>query len=120
MGTCVDCGGYSYTYYGSECLCRECRDKRQENAVMQMGESLTRPSDLKTWKKADMSELFWAHLGKYLKEPNEHSLCMMDMAYMWACHDDHGLSNSFRHALKWAKIDLYEESQKWEKENTVD
>lgn len=67
-----------------------------------------------------MGMLFWAHLGRYLKGPNEHSLRMMAMAYRSACQDDPGLANSFRHALKLAKIDLYEERQKWAKANTTD
>lgn len=60
-----------------------------------------------------MSELFWVHLGRYIKEPNEHSLSLMYMALLWACHDNGGLANSFRNALKMAKIDLYVELEKW-------
>ena len=68
---------------------------------------------VKTWDHGDMSELFWIHLGRYVKEPNPESLNYMDMAYRWACHDSHGLSNSFSHALKWAGIDLWAEDRKW-------
>lgn len=51
--------------------------------------------------------------GRYVKEPNPESLNYMDMAFRWACHDSHGLSNSFSHALKWAGIDLWAEDRKW-------
>ena len=37
----------------------------------------------------------------------------MLMAFRWACHDNKGLANSFSNALKWAKIDLYAEHEKW-------
>lgn len=40
-------------------------------------------------------------------------------ALSWACHDNHGISNSFYHALKWAGIDLYTEQKKWEKDVSV-
>jgi hypothetical protein len=33
----------------------------------------------------------------------------MRNAYSWAMHADHGLSNSFHNALKWAKIDIWKE-----------
>lgn len=62
-----------------------------------------------------MSELFWIHLGKYVKKPNEESINYMYMAYLWACHDSHGLSNSFKNAMKWAGIDIYTELNRWKK-----
>lgn len=113
---CADCGGYtctSYTKYGGAYLCDQCREKRYQSEIEKREVSLEKASDLSSWSKRDMSELFWMHLGRYVKEPNEHSLTMMNLAFRWACHDDHGLSNSFSHALKWANIDLYEEQQKF-------
>lgn len=60
-----------------------------------------------------MSELFWINLGKYIKEPNRRSLELMAIAYAWACHDNHGLSNSFKNAMKWAGVDLRKEQRMW-------
>ena len=82
--------------------------------IERRGESVHKASDLKEWSHRDLSELFWIHLIKYVKEPNEHSLYMMDRAMDWAAHDDHGLANSFRHALEWCGIDIYTEQEKWE------
>ena len=42
------------------------------------------------WRHGDMSELFWMHLGKYVKVPNERSVTLMLMAFRWACHDNQG------------------------------
>lgn len=109
MGTCVDCGGYSYTYYGCECLCVDCRKRRKQAEVIEKSKSINHCSDFRHWDSDDMSELFWIHLGRYVKEPNSESLHYMELAYRWACHDNHGLSNSFHNALAWAGLDLYDE-----------
>lgn len=113
---CADCGGYtctSYTKYDGVALCDKCYKQRYQNELNERSTRLTKPSDLSAWKSSDMSELFWMHLGKYVKEPNEYSLALMSMAYRWACHDNHGLANSFSNAMRWAKINLYTEEQKW-------
>lgn len=114
MGSCVDCGVRSNSYYGNECLCQDCRKKRKQAEVIEKSKELTKCSDFKNWDSGDMSELFWIHLGRYVKEPNRESLYYMELAYRWACHDNHGISNSFRHAMEWAGIDLWEEERKWE------
>lgn len=113
MEKCVDCGKDSYTYVGGVCLCRECYEKRNQNKIIEKSKSLEHPSDLEHWDSGDMSELFWIHLGRYVKEPNAESMKYMVLAWHWACHSSHGLSNSFSHALKWAGIDLLSERRKW-------
>lgn len=37
---------------------------------------------------------------------------IMRRAFCWACHEDHGLSANFSNALKWCKLDLYEEAER--------
>lgn len=113
---CIDCGKYTYTIYGEHgniALCKDCANKRYKSKIEEKSIGIKKASDFSDWKHGDMSELFWIHLGKYIKEPNEHSITLMFMAYRWACHDNSGLANSFHNALKWAKIDLYAEQQKW-------
>lgn len=113
---CIDCGGHTNTYYSSiGPLCDACRKKRREERVLEKSESVKEPSDFKDWDSGDMSELFWIHLGRYIKEPNPTSLTFIELAYRWACHDSHGLANSFKHAMDWAKIDLYAEELRWRK-----
>ena len=116
MAKCVDCGAETHTMWGSFGyihLCLDCHKKRNQEQIIEKSHDLKECSDFKTWDSGDMSELFWIHLGRYVKEPNPESLKYMDMAYRWACHDSHGLSNSFSNALKWAGIDLYAERDKW-------
>lgn len=114
MGNCVNCGADTPCIVSRiGYLCKDCRDKEHQLRVIDKSQSLTKPSDFKTWDSGDMSELFWVHLGRYVKEPNPQSLKFMDMAYRWACHDSHGMANSFKHALDWAGIDLWEEDEKW-------
>lgn len=113
---CADCGGYtcvSYTAYGSIPLCNECLEKREHARLEEKSKSVKKASDFSGWTHNDMSELFWVHLGKYVKNPNEHSLSLMDMAFRWACHANVGLSNSFHNALRWENIDLYKERERW-------
>ena len=113
---CIDCGKHTNTYYGRIALCKDCRERRKQEEVIEKSKTLTKCSDFKTWDSGDMSELFWIHLGRYVKEPNPESFHYMEMAFRWACHADHGMSNSFAHALKWANIDLLEEYRRWAKE----
>lgn len=113
---CFDCGKdtyTSYTRYNSIPLCESCVTKRDHEKLEEKSTEIKQPSDFRRWKPNDMSELFWMHLAQYIKEPNEHSIYLMNMAFMWACHDNVGLANSFSNALKWAKIDLYSERKKW-------
>ena len=113
MGRCADCGEYTCIQYGDTYLCSECHDKRNQERVMQKSKTLNEVEDFKSWDSGDMSELFWIHLGKYVKEPNPESFKYMEMAFYWACHDNHGIANSFSNALKWAGIDLFAEQLKW-------
>ena len=114
MHDCIRCGAPTYTFVsGIGHLGKECRDKANQERVLEKSKTLTKCSDFKEWDSGDMSELFWIHLGRYVKDPNPESLNYMEMAYRWACHDNHGISNSFRHALKWAGIDLWTESKRW-------
>lgn len=118
MLKCQDCGKEACTTwgeFGNARLCWECRDKRRQAKIIEQSHALKDCTDFKNWDSGDMSELFWIHLGRYVKEPNPESLKYMEMAYRWACHDSHGLSNSFFNAMKWAKIDLYKEQERWRK-----
>lgn len=113
---CIDCGKYTYTtYHGIGALCPACAKQRTQNRILEDSKSVVNCESFKNWDSGDMSELFWIHLGRYVKEPNQESINMMYMAYMWACHTSHGISNSFRHALEWAKIDIYAEHSRWMK-----
>lgn len=76
--------------------------------IEKRAEEIKKASDFVEWKHRDMSELFWICLGRYVKNPQKRDLDLMRMAYLWAVHDNHGLANSFSHAMKWAGVDLYE------------
>lgn len=113
---CADCGAetyVSYTSYGSIPLRDKCYDEREHMRLEEKSREVKEASDFYKWRHRDLSELFWMHLGTCIEAPNEHSLSIMCMAYRWACHDNVGLANSFHNALKWAKIDLYGEQEKW-------
>lgn len=110
---CTFCGKNINVGYGNPSMCKECYDKKYEEKIDKNSETLTHPSDLKSWDTGDMSELFWLNLSRYMKEPTAKSYDMINLAFKWACHSSHGLSNSFDHALQWAKIDLYEEGKRW-------
>lgn len=87
-----------------------CLKAFNQNRIERAAEGIKDACDFKDWSKHDLSEIFWIHLGRYVNHPNKHSLSLMRSALSWANHDDHGLSNSFRHALAWAKIDIWKEA----------
>lgn len=114
MNICMDCGRQTNTYYsGCGPLCDECRDKRDQQRILDKTETITKCSDFKEWSGRDLSELFWIHFARYQREPNADSWMWMEMALRWACHADHGLSNCFYHAFKWAGIDVLTEDLRW-------
>ena len=120
---CVDCGEHTYTTYskfGSVSLCDKCYKQRCLDELLKKSENIRSCSDFESWSGKDLSELFWHHIGTYIKTPNLNSLSMMEMAYRWACHDNHGLANSFSHAMKWAKINLNAERRRLEEIGSSD
>ena len=116
MDKCVKCGQPTRTFTDVGYLCKECRELFRQEQVLEKSKTLQKASDFKQWDSGDMSELFWIHLGKYVKTPNRESLYYMELAYRWACHDNHGISNSFYNAMKWAGINLREEERRWAEE----
>lgn len=85
-------------------VCFACHDKKKAERITEICNSVTAPSSFKGVRKEDLSECFWVHLGIYAKRPNKKSLAIIRRAYGWACHDDHGLANSFRHAMIWVGV----------------
>lgn len=115
MKYCEDCGKQTSTSWGEydgAALCWDCREKRYQAEVLKKSENVKSCSDFKDWDHGDLSELFWIHLGIYVKHPNKHSLSMMRRAELWANHDSHGLSNAFSNALKWCGLDLWKEAKR--------
>lgn len=119
---CVYCGGETYTMIfvkddgdpkgGYKPVCTDCAKRIRSEKIEAELKNVHRASDFSSWKKEDMSEAFWMHLIRFQKCPNKHSLSVMKTAFHWACHADHGLSNSFSNALNWCGIDLFEQSIK--------
>lgn len=102
--------GYCIIYDGkSVTVCGECNDKIERDRIDEKLKDVTEACDFKNWKMRDMSEAFWMHLARYKKCPNRKSLQIMNRALLWAVHADHGLSNSFYHALDWVGLNLHKE-----------
>lgn len=93
-------------------VCWDCEDKFKEKEVDAKLETVRNAEDYAGWKRQDLSEAFWLHLGKYQKCPNQRSLSIMRTALLWAYHDAPGLANSFYHALKWSGIILEKELER--------
>ena len=93
-------------------LCPKCEEKHHYETIEENLKSVEKPNHFKGWDHGDMSDAFWHHLGIYQKHPNQKSLSVMKNAWYWACHDSHGLSSSFTHALKWCGIDLFKEMKR--------
>ena len=98
-----------WTMYKGQRVCDVCYDKLKQADIVAAGEKITKAADFKGWDHGDMSDLFWYHLGEYVKDRNpEIHFPKMKSALYWAFHDSHGLSSSFVHALEWAKVPLEE------------
>ena len=112
---CPVCGEPSnfWTFYKGQSICDDCHDRLKKDEIIAAGEKITKAEDFKGWDHGDMSDLFWHHLGEYVKDRNpEIHFPKMKSALYWAFHDSHGLSSSFVHALEWAKVPL-EEVLRW-------
>ena len=115
---CDYCGEYSgvcssYNIDGVwRHVCNKCMEKLNQDRIENGLKAVERPSDFVSWSMRDLSEAFWIHLGRYKNHPNKYSLSIINMAFRWACHEDHGLSNSFKHAMDWCEIDLFNELQR--------
>lgn len=115
---CGICGKTTNQSVNGEVICSECEQKRKEKELMEKGDTVKCDADFKDWKMADMSELFWIHLGIYVQNPNQRSAEILCHALNWAAHADHGLCNSFHHALKWAGYpNIYKERLKYRNKN---
>ena len=118
MEYCRICGERSYTSVKNpasglyEPICKECYHRERMAEIERRGDETKQACDFKDWDHGDFSDLFWLHLGRYVKHPNRHSLDMMRRAFCWACHEDHGLSANFDNALKWCKLDLHAEAKR--------
>lgn len=115
---CEFCGGYTCTSTyvkkvgKSVPICDNCEDRFKQEEIAGKLENVQKTENFSSWSKKDLSEAFWLHLGIYKKCPNRRSLRIIEMAFHWACHDDHGLANSFNHAMKWCGLDLYTEFER--------
>lgn len=117
MGQCQICGEKTNRIYGSEgYYCEKCYNKLEQQRILQRyeKEKINSVSDLIKggWSAETISELFWIHLGRYQKYPNQKSWDVLYTTFAWAKHSDHALSNSMRHALEWCKIDLLSDNLK--------
>lgn len=115
---CTDCGKITDTTIDGIPLCQQCLENRKQEKLRKQEDTITEAASFRKWKMEEMSELFWIHLGLYQKEPNQKSADIMRCALDWAVHADHGLANSFRHALKWVGINnIYKECLQWRRSN---
>lgn len=115
---CEFCGGYTYTrrfvkQVGETVpICDNCEDKLKANEIARKLTDVQKTEHFSAWSAKELSDAFWLHLGIYKKHPNKRSLKIIEMAFHWACHDNHGLANSFNHAMKWCELDLYTEFER--------
>lgn len=98
-------------------MCYDCYKRIEKEKLLERAESVREPCDLRDWPGKDMSELFWLTLVEYQKNPTQKGISTINTIYLWACHDNHTLSNTIRHALKWCGIDLFSERRRWQKED---
>lgn len=88
-------------------VCDACYDELEAARIAEICDSVNDASDFAGVSKHDLSEGFWTHLGIYAKKPNKKSFLILRRAWLWAVHDDHGLANSFTHALDWCGVDVF-------------
>ena len=72
MGICKNCNknSWSLTVFQGKNLCDKCYNEIKLNALVSRGNGVREAEDLKSWDHGDMSDLFWHHLGEYVKDRN--------------------------------------------------
>lgn len=91
----------------------ETEEKRHKEKLIEKCKDYHCEAQFKDWEGKDLSDAFWYALGSYQKKPSYELFKIMNLAYCWACHADHGLAHSFLDAWKWAGFDLCREYEKW-------
>lgn len=117
MENCPVCGIQSscWTTFNGDKICFDCAQKAHTEELVTLAATVDSPVGFKSWSGCDLSELFWVHLARYQKQPTQESAEIIYRISRWAAHDNHTLSNSIFHALKWCGIDLYTELERWQR-----
>lgn len=87
--------------------------KKHSEELISKAKEYTCGGQFKNWSGRDLADAFWTALAMYQKEPSLELLRVMEHAFNWAVHADHGLAHSFNHAWKWIGFNLLEEYEKF-------
>ena len=102
-----------WTTYNREFVCDECYQEMSKKEILDKASCSDDGRYFKDWSSKDRTTAFFEAFGRYVKEPNKRDIETVYHIWLWACHDDHALARTIDYTLKWAKMDLYTERERW-------
>ena len=104
---------YGWTYRNGKMICIECNTRLSNEEILDKASKSDNGRYFKDWTSKDRTTAFFEAFGRYVKEPNKRDIETVYHIWLWACHDDHALTKTIDYTLKWAKMDLYTERERW-------
>ena len=102
-----------WTIRNGEEICCECSREIYNKEILDKASKSDNGRYFKEWSSKDRTTAFFEAFGRYVKEPNKRDIETVYHIWLWACHADHGLSKTISYTLKWAKMDLFTERDRW-------
>ena len=102
-----------WTYRNGEKICVECNTRISNEEILNKASKSDGGRYFKDWTSKDRTTAFFEAFGSYVKEPNKRDIETVYHIWLWACHADHALVKTIGYTLKWAKMDLYTERERW-------
>ena len=104
-----------WTTYNGKLVCLDCWSALSNKDILDKASESDCSKYFEGWSSKDRTTAFFESFGRYVKEPNKRDIDTVYYIWLWACHDDHALVRTIDYTLKWAKMDLYTERERWKK-----
>lgn len=103
----------SWTSRNSKMICTDCDLELTNAEILEKASRSDGGRYFKEWSSKDRTTAFFEAFGRYVKEPNKRDIETVYHIWLWACHADGALARTIDYTLKWAKMDLYTETERW-------
>lgn len=104
---------YDWSWYKDQEVCFDCSKRLEKEEILDNASKSDTPIYFKEWSSKDRTTAFFEAFGRYVKTPNARDIETVYYIWVWACHADHALTKTIDYTLKWAKMDLFTERERW-------
>lgn len=104
---------FAWTTYNGKEVCYDCKKELSNKEILDKASQSDSGRYFKDWSSKDRTTAFFEAFGRYVKEPNKRDMETVYYIWLWACHADHALSKTIDYTMKWAKMDLRTERERW-------